>query len=482
MSKPNELSSQWGYSRPLTNASSRGEHMGVAGATDARVMSGMTGKLLLATALYVAALLWAYATIVVPEYGYEGFGLRWPSALESAWLITMVLSPVLFLRSSSSRPSALVVWWLYLTVYIPAIIVPALSLSMPPGMLLQLQLTLLLCLGLLSWASSGCRLLRVRQMVVSPTLFWPVLVMIWVICLAILIALGRFSSLVSNIAALFEGANEYDIRSKYAVLGQEVPVLGYVTGQVSNAIDPFLMAFGLRYRRPTCLIAGIVGQVVVFSLTGFKGALASIAFLALLAGFVLRSRRSFGLTLASTLMVAVLGSTVIDRATNGTWFTCMITRRTIMTPGMLTGFYFEHYSQIGPVGMGWHFSLLRDERMLTPANEIGFAYFGDPHVNANANLWAQGYADAGLTGMFLYTIITAFLIWLYDSIAAARDPTMALLLLAMPAANVSNTLPTTVLITHGALATALVLYFSPLSTPSESVEPGLSRDQGRHSD
>ena len=469
MSRPNERSPHL-CSVLQGTALSRNERVGSAGTPAAGVSRVIKAKLLLLTFLYVAALLWAYATIVEPEYGYEGFTLRWPSAVQMAWLVTVALLPVSILPSSSWRPSALVVWWLYLTVYIPAIIVPALSLSIPLEKLLQLQLTLLLCLGLLSWVSSRTRLLSVSQIVVSPALFWLTFLMIWITCVGIIIALGRFSSLVSNVASLFEGASEYTIRDKYADLCQQAPLLGYLTGPVANAIDPFLMAFGLKYRRRRCLIAGIIGQVIVFSLTGFKTALLSIVFLALLYVFVLRSRRSLGLVLTAGLMIAVLASTVIDRATNSVFLTHLITRRTIMTTGLVTGYYFEHYSQVGPVGMGYHFALLRDERMLTPAKEIGFAYWGTD-TNANANLWAAGYAEAGLPGMFLYTIFTAFLIWIYDSIAAMRDPAVAVLLLAMPAATVSNTLPSTTLITHGALAAALILYLAPTSTGGEKSHP-----------
>jgi hypothetical protein len=436
----------------------------------------MKTKLLVATALYVTALMWAYATIVVPDYGYEGFALRWPSAVQLAWLITIILLPVLFLPNSSSRPSVLVVWWLYLTVYIPAIMVPALSLSMPLEELLPLQLTLLLCLGLLSGASSARKLLSCRRMVVSPKLFWTAFWTVWVICLGIIIGLAHFSSLVGNIASLFQGADEYTIRGKYLDLGGEFPLIGYVEGQVSQAFNPFLMAFGLRYRNRACLLAGIVGQIITFSLTGFKASLASIFFLSLLAVFIRRWRRSLGLALASGLMVAVLGFTLFDRATDNVFFTHVFTRRTILTPGLLTGFYFEHYSQNPPVGLGVHFSLFRDEKVLTPPNEIGFAYFDDVNVNANANLWAEGYAEFGLLGMVFYTIVWAFAMWLYDSVAAGRDPTMAMLQVAMPAAEVSNTVPSTVLVTHGGLVAALLLYFAPLSTPSESVEPRLSHE------
>ena len=461
------------YRRPATHSgavSTRGTSSGAfesPGSEPWSVRSRM--KLMLVIALYVASLMWAYATVVSPEYAYEGFVLIWPSALQMAWLITLVLLPALFLPYSFSRPSALILWWLYLAVYIPATIVPAITLSMPAEKLLPLQISLLLCMGLLGWTGSGPRLLAIKEAVVSPTMFWPTFLFIWGACIAYVVISGRVSSLVSNVASLFAGADEYTIRGKYRdVLMEAGNGLGYVVGQLSQAFNPFLIAFGLTYRRRMCLIAGIVGQIIVFSLTGFKAALMSV-FLLLFVATVKHWRSKFGLAVTSGLIAIVLAATVLYHATGSLYGTTVTTRRALLTPGLVTGFYFEHYSQIPPVGLGIHF--FRDERVLTPPNEIGFAYFGDVDVNANANLWAEGFAEAGLPGILLFTIITAFSIWIYDSIAAGRDPAMALLLLAMPAATLSNTQPTTVLVTHGGLAAALLLYLSPCPRRGEATEP-----------
>src|SRR5208282_4363084 len=54
-------------------------------------------KLLLVSGLYVATLLWAYATIVSREFAYEGFALTWPGAVQMAGLITLALLPALLL-------------------------------------------------------------------------------------------------------------------------------------------------------------------------------------------------------------------------------------------------------------------------------------------------------------------------------------------------------------------------------------------------
>jgi len=429
-------------------------------------------KLLLATGLYVAALLWAYEAIVSVEFAYEGFGLRWPGAIQTVWIITLAVLPAWFLPYSLSRPSAVITWWLYLSVYISAIIVPALSLSTPEK-LLPLQVSLLLCMGLLCWVGSRPRLLAVTRVAVSPSLFWSAFWLTWGVSIGFVLLSAPVSALVGNIAGLFAGADEYAIRGKYTeVLLESGPALAYVVGQLCHALNPFLIALGLVYRRWACLIVGILGQILVFSLTGLKAALLSIVFLGALALLGARGRRSFGLVVTTGLLAAVFITTLGDRVNNSIFFTHLLTRRTLMAPGLLTGFYFEHYSQVSPVGLGVHFS--RDESVLTPPNEIGFTYFNSVGTAANANLWAEGFAEAGFFGMFLFTIFAAFMIWIYASIAAGRDPALAVLLAAMPAVTLSNTSPTTVMITHGGLCAALLLFLAWAPKPTEAEEVQLT--------
>ena len=432
-------------------------------------------KLLLATGLYVAALLWAYAAIVSPAFAYDGCNLTWPGTGAMVWLVTLALLPASFLPYSLKRPSALIVWWLYLAVYIPSILVPALSLSMPFEELFLFHITLLPCMGLLCLISS-VRLLAIRQIAISRTLFWWGFLLVWVMCLGYVATKVRPSMLVTNLASLFQGANPYTIRSSYRDLILETgPGLAYVVGQLGQALNPFLMAFGLVYRRRMCLVAGIIGQVIVFSLTGFRAALGSVLFLAIVALLMRYWRRSFGLALTSGLIAAILISAIADHASQRVLFSSIITRRTLVTPGLLSGFYFEHYSHFEPVGIGFHFS--RGEDFVGPANEIGLAYFRSLDVNANANLWAEGFAELGLPGILGFTLLVAFLIWIYDSIAIQRDPTLAALLAAMPAVTLSNTSPTTTLVSHGGLAVALVLYLTPSPNSDEILEPEMEPEE-----
>ncbi len=391
------------------------------------------------------------------------------------WLLTLALLPALLLPYSLSRPSALILWWLYLAAYIPSILVPGLNLIMPFEELLPFQITLLLCMGILCWAASG-RLLAVPQITVSPTLFWPAFLLVWVASLGYVCMNAGANTLVNNLASLFNGATEYTLRGAYkAELLESGRGLAYVVGQLGGAFNLFLIAFGLQYRRRMCWVAGIIGQLIVFSLTGFKSALLSFLVLAFVAVIMRRWRRSFSLALISGLIAIILVCAIADRAIGNVFFSSLITRRVLATPGLLTGFYFDHFSKVPPVGVELPFSY--DPTVMGPASEIGFVYCGSSDTVANANLWAMGFARLGMPGIVGYTILSAFVIWIYDSLSARRNLELAVLLVVVPAIALSNTLVTTVLISEGGLAAALLLYLSPSPEPDKAFKPEIEPEE-----
>jgi hypothetical protein len=420
---------------------------------------------------YMSALLWTYAVIISPAFSYDGYRLAWPDSWTMIWLIALTVLPALLLPYSLSRPSALIVWWLYLAAYVPSILVPTLSLSVPIEKLFPLQISLLLSMGVLCQVCSA-KLLAIGRITLSPTLFWPAFVLIWLVCLGFACTYGS-SNVLANVASVFAGASEYDIRSEY--IAERGALLGYAVGQLGQALNPFLIAFGIANRRILYLAAGIIGQTIIFGVTGFKTVVFSAVFLPMVLVFMRRWRRNFGFAFTSGLIAIILICALADHVTGNVFFSSLFTRRTLAGPGLLTGFYFEHFSQVSHAGIAYHF--YRDASVLETSREIGFVYFGSSNTDANANLWAQGFADLGVAGILGFTFLVAFAIWLYDSIAARRNFELAVLLAAMPALALSNSAPTTVLITHGGLAVAMLLYLTPMARPSEEPEHEMEERQ-----
>ena len=421
-------------------------------------------KIIAALAVYVAVLLWAYAEIISPAFTYDGYNLYWPGPLTFAWLFALILAPVSFLPPTLVKPSALIAWWMYMTVYIPSILVPSLSLTLSFSKLLPLQVALLTCMGLLSGVIY-CRPLRVPQTTVRSRLFWKVLGTVWVVALVFVCAHFSFSTLLVNLAGLFLGGSEYTIRSGFFdELSQAGRLLGYTTGQIGEALDPFFVAYGLTYGKKKLVLLGFAGQLVIFAVVGSKSILFSTIFMVVIYLLMTRFRRNFGVGLISLLVGVVLLSAAADAKSGGIFLSSITTRRTLIDPGLLTGFYYEYYTETPHVGLGYHFGGA-GENAAAPSYEIGRVYFGNEHIDANANLWAEGFADFGVPGIFGFTLILATLMWLYDSVATRNRPEFAVLLITMQAFAFSNSAPLTVAITHGGVAMTALLWFSRTVQP-----------------
>jgi hypothetical protein len=432
-------------------------------------------KIVAAFSAYFATLLWAYAFVISPLYSYLGYRLNWPGPLRLASMAVFALAPLAFLPIRLARPSVLVLWWLYATVYLPSILLPALTLTLTSTELLPLDTAMLLCLGLMTIASST-KLLSIRRLKMHPAYFWTIVLAIGGSCLLFICTQFRLSTLIFNFASLFAGGNEYTIRlGFFDQLNQTGRILGYASGQVGEAIDPFLIAFGLVMRRKKLLILGIAGQLILFAVAGNKSILFSTLFPTIIFLLVRRFPRNFGTALASLLTVVVLLSAAGDYLSDGIVFSNLTTRRTFMDPGLLTGFYYEHYSQVPHAGLAYHFPR-EGETNPGPSHEIGLIYFGDARIDANANLWAQGFADFGIPGIFAFTLLLSAILWMFDSIAARQNPELGILVIAMQAFFFSNSAPLTVFITHGGLCSALLLWSVPATEPSRAEGTELSAD------
>ena len=170
-----------------------------------------------------------------------------------------------------------------------------------------------------------------------------------------------------------------------------------------------------------------------------------------------------GLVLVSSLLQLWLNS--------GMLFSVFV-RRLIATPGLLTGYYLDFFSQ-NPKALLGH-SILRSvvdyAYQYPPAIQIGFTYFGDPSISANANLWADAFANFGFAGIFGFTFLLGLVMWLFDSVAQGRSQRLTSLLFGMPAFFLTNTALLTSLLTHGIGLVLLIVYLIPRAAP-EAQEP-----------
>jgi hypothetical protein len=341
-------------------------------------------------------------------------------------------------------------------------LMPAITLSLPESTAIPLQLAVLATMLLLC-AVPYARTLALPRIAVSRAMFWWILGIVWTACILICLNSISISRILSNIALIFAGGAvglEYTVRTDFMnQVSESGRLFGYIGRELSEALDPFLIAYGALAKNWPMLVVGILGQLIYFGQTGMKDVPMTILLIFFVDLLFRKYWRRFGLAflLGATALVAVVSS--VDMATGTATLSREVTRRALAGPGLLTGYYFEHYSSVAHPGH--NFTGTGASQLYGPPHEIGYYYFNNADMDANANFWAEGFAEFGIFGMFAFAVVVAASLWLYDSIAARGSLELAIMLAVVLADALANSSPLTILVTHGGVLTGVLLYFAP---------------------
>lgn len=417
----------------------------------------------LGAAVYFALFNWAYATAMSP-WRYIGYTYNppQPGFVVFSWIVAII--PSLWMPTSLRRPSQVGYWLLYVVVFVPSALVPFYTLEMGPIYVATLVLALLAAFALLG-SIYLLPVLRIPRFRIPPALFWTGILLLSLLLYAQIVSAYGLRINVVSLADIYELRTEYK-----AARGGFV---GYAVGWQANAVNPLLIAQGLVSGNVLLLLAGILGQVVIFSITGYKSVFFSgLLLVALL--FVLRSKgKRLGASMVWGTAGLVLVSSLLQLWLNSGVLFSVFVRRLIATPGLLTGYYLEFFSQNPKALLGHSIfrSLVDYAYEFPPAIQIGSTYLGDPAISANANLWADAFANFGYGGIFAFTILLGLVMWLFDSVAQGRSMRLTALLFGMPAFFLTNTALLTSLLTHGIGLVLVIVYLMPRkAAPAEAPE------------
>jgi hypothetical protein len=168
-----------------------------------------------------------------------------------------------------------------------------------------------------------------------------------------------------------------------------------------------------------------------------------------------------GLVLIGIIGGARIADKTLDE--ENIYFSSIFVRRLILTPGLLSGYYVDFFSD-NPKAMFGHSVLsgfVDYPYLASPAQLISTTYFGVGEGRSNANFWTDGFANLGLPGVVLATMLLGSVLWMYDSIAIDLDRRVSTLLLAMPSMALVNSALFTVLLTHGMFVAMLLMHTLP---------------------
>jgi hypothetical protein len=421
--------------------------------------AALRALVVVAALTYVGAVHWSYVTIIAPSFSYNG-SVYQPApdgSLVLAFLVSVL--PAFWLPVVVSRPSQVTLWVLYVLAYVPSILVPYYVLGTGFEGVLPLTFAIALSFGLLS-LMVGIRFGAVYAPARPMRSFEN-----FVVGLAIF--LGAYTILAFgvnlNLPAL---ANVYNVRTAFnqAVVDTNVPFAAYAVDWSLYVANPLVMLLGLRSKRFGIFAMGLAIELLVYGTTGYKSALFSVVLVVPLLVLLSRPLRpAFGLSLPTASVVLVLGSAIWDQANDSIVATSLFVRRVITLPGQLVADYYDFFSQHRTFGLSDSIlSFLGPAPFdLPPPKLIGAVYFNDPTENANANLWADAFANFGFAGILSFTIVLGLVLLVLDSAASGRDLRITGALAGLMAIVLSNSALLTTILTHGLGLAILLIFLMP---------------------
>jgi oligosaccharide repeat unit polymerase len=408
--------------------------------------------------VYLALLHFTYVYLIAPQFSYMRMGYSPVADWVVPWSLLIALVPVVWLPLRSERPSLIVYYMLYMLVVVPACLVPAYAGDLEVAELLRLQLSLVAVFGLLGLFYK-VPLLDLPQVKLSNFFFCTLILGLSALCY---VTIMYFAGLPRSLPSLFD---VYGLREAFKSITGPF-VLDYAMDWQSNVINPYLIARGLVYKKPVFLVIGLLGQLFIYGESANKAVFFSGLFcIALYFLLKLFRRLSLGVLFGLTLFVGLC--IVADLATHDNTMSSLFVRREMFSPGLLTSQYFDFFSHNPHVMLGH--SVLKGfvtyPYAVEPAYLIGDFYFGHANMSANANLWADGYANFGYAGFLLVSLILGCWLWLLDSSAQGRNRKLMVLMVGIPSLVLADTALLTSFANHGLLLLLLLIYLMPDESP-----------------
>lgn len=416
--------------------------------------------------IFVAVFQWMYVHYLYPVWDYFGFHYERPATgyLLLAWVLS--LAPSFWMPMKLTRPSQFAYWVLYIMVFIPSMFVPLYAGLTPPWEVAGLMVTLFAGLAI-TGTSYLIPLGRFRPANISRGLFWKGFGFIAVVLTLWMIVVFR------NHLQIVSFLDVADLRSIQDDVW-EGSLVSYAFMCLSGAINPFLMGWGLYYRRKWLFLAGALGQLLVYSVGATKSSILSILFMCSFYVLLRVGRLPFGQKLTFGAL-ALMGGASLSYVLSGyepgplhTIVLFVVLMRVFSVNGINTAWYydfFQHnphtfYSHVKGVSLFVHYPY-----QYPIGQEIGLAYTGGTDLDANAPLWAtDGMGALGLPGVLIISIFCALVFWILDSASQRHDPRLAALLTMFAALNIANIPFFTSLLSGGLGVLILSLYLMPPET------------------
>jgi hypothetical protein len=362
------------------------------------------------------ALALCYGLLMIVNYqslshwwAYIGFDYA-PLAMPTLVGLLLVSGiPAMLLARQPRSVAEFGAWILYFTLFMPAMIIPALQGWTAGAAAAELFLVVLASTILfILLTRSPARPFRIPRF--EHSTFWIVVISLFVLLHgSIILSLGGLMSFAG-----FEQVYEQRSAAAEATNG----LLAYVLSNTSGALNPFLIATGIAERKWWRVALGTVGQVIVYSTLAGKIVLVSILVIA--GVFLLFDKEGrirpmrMGLGLCVVALIGLPLTASYDPI-NGNFNSIidLVYVRTLYLPGVLVGAYYDFFSQY-PVTYFSH-SIVGRAFVEYPYGQLQVGQVIGAYVTPSASYEVNDYnanfiAADGITSLGLYGIPFAILL------------------------------------------------------------------------
>jgi len=397
----------------------------------------------------------SHAAMDAEVFGFLGLRYVDPGLGWTGFSFLCAVLPALWLPIAVERPSQIAYWILYCTVIVPTMFMPYRVLDTDPY-----QIAVFTSLVLLSFF--GLAIATVLPLVRIPRPDWPPLSFgnaMTAVLIGMTLAVWYYGGFrldlgLTDIYARRRAAREIVSQQSFA---------NYLKGNVASAFQPYAFALGIVLRSGWLIGASVFAGLVVFSLEGSKTSALIPFFLVAMLPLLSRYRGKFGVLMPALCVILVVAAYFSFMATRLFHIPTLTTWRLFQVKGLLSSFYFEYFSSHQPTLLGDGILqpfVGRTYELATP-RLIGEAYFGSDETNSNANIWASAFGDFGLIGIPFASVVAGIVFRIMDSLAANRGFLVPAFMAAFLGMKWSDTAIDTAMLSHGVLATLILLYLMP---------------------
>ena len=433
---------------------------------------------------YMAGLGLAYTSLIAPSFSYLGY--RAETVPLDLFVLSAVLGalPLLWLPLAIDRPSRFVYWLVYLLVVAPASVIAPIVLGEGLGRWLLAYAVMVLGFGIIGVGASVDVDQLVRWVPPAPPaeLFWLGLVLFSMANYGLVFLQFGFAlrfDLLTNLFSSELSATRLAARETFESSGSSLS--GYSLAWQSGVVNPFLVAVGIVYRKPAALVGGVVGQIVLFSVAASKSMLISTLIVWACIYLLRPDKRGQAvprMTAGVGLVVAV--AAVHQTTTGSVALNSLVVRRAMATPAVLTRYYVDFFSNNPQTMLSQSVlgSVSPYPYEQSIPRTVGAEYVSEA-TSANANLFADAFANFGLSGIIMFSILAAAVFIVLDTLSSGKDLMLVTATFVTPGGSLVNSALLTSMLTHGILlALVLIAAFEPRS-PSPPPERRESERQSR---